>query len=41
MALEHHIDVVLVKDGGELCAEDQAVGVGVDPDRCRRYPGGW
>ena len=29
VALEHHIDVVLVKDGGELCAEDHAVGVGV------------
>ncbi len=29
VALEHHIDVVLVKDGGQLGAEDHAVGVGV------------
>ena len=27
--LEHHVDVVLVKDGGQLGTEDHAVGVGV------------
>ena len=29
MALEHHVDVVLIEDGGELGAQDHAVGVGV------------
>ena len=29
MALEHHVDVVLIEDGGQLGAEDHAVRVGV------------
>lgn len=41
VALEHHVDVVRIKDGGQLGPQDHAVGVGVIQGRCRRCPDGW